>query len=101
LAKADDFEELPSERVRRHEKNWAVIIVGQHSPGAGQSSMVGGAGRRSSLTSGLSLAATSSTLRSWSNKTAVMIVSDTPSAAAHRIDASSSVIPYGFGMPEI
>jgi hypothetical protein len=32
---------------------------------------------------------------------AVMIVSDTPSAAAHRIDASSSVIPYGFGMPEI
>ena len=22
LAKADDFEELPSERVRHHEKNW-------------------------------------------------------------------------------
>jgi hypothetical protein len=36
----------------------------------------------------------------WS-EWAANIVSDTPSAAAHRIDASSSVIPYGFGMPKI
>jgi hypothetical protein len=32
---------------------------------------------------------------------AALITLRTPSAAAHRIDASSTVIPYGFGMPEI
>jgi hypothetical protein len=40
-----------------------------------------------SSSSGLSLDAISSTLRSWSSKTAAMTVSDTPSAAAHRTDS--------------